>query len=79
MRAVDGAIPDCEIEGRACVIPPLCEEGTRIMGIHSKLRALNGLVESSAILGLYGATREDIEILAVIEQEFRKNSKESKG
>ena len=76
---MDGAVPDCEMEGRACVIPSLCEEGVRIMEIHSRLRALNGLVDSSAILALYGATREDIEILAIIEQEFRKNSKESKG
>lgn len=70
---MDGAVPDCETAGKKCLIPPLCEKGRRILAIYSLLRRLSGLVDASTVLAKYHATREDLEILAVVEDEYRKN------
>lgn len=78
MQEVDGAIPDCEAEGKSCLIPPLSDEGRRVMEIHSILRSLGDLVDAGTILQMYEAQKEDIEYLAIVESEIRKNSKPGK-
>lgn len=75
---MDGAIPDCEVEGKSCLIPSLTDQGRRVMEIHSMLRSLCGLVDSGTILQMYEAQKEDIEYLALVESEIRKNSKQGK-
>lgn len=72
MQEVEGVIPDCELEGKACLIPPLCAEGARIMELYNTLRSLHELVDAGTILALYEAQREDLEILATIKSEFDK-------
>ena len=75
MQNVDGVIPDCETEGKACLIPPLCAEGARIMELYNTLRALSGLVDPGTVLSMYEAQKEDIEILVIIETELKKSQK----
>jgi len=67
----DGVDPDC-IEGN-CLIPPLDEQGQRILEIRDKLISLRELVDAGTILKLYDATLEDMETLAAVEQEFKEH------
>jgi hypothetical protein len=64
---IDGGLPDCET-GSGCMIPPLGEKGIRIMDIRGKLTLLKGLVDSGTILSLYGATRDDLDLLMKVEE-----------
>lgn len=72
---VDDAEPDC-FEGE-CKIPPLDETGQRIMEMRSKLISLHDLVDPGTILRMYGATKEDIELLAFIENEMKSLEKDN--
>lgn len=72
MEQMEGVTPDCEQDGKACLVPPLCAEGQRIMEIYTTLRSLSGLVDSSAIFSLLEVGREDLEILVLIETEYKK-------
>ncbi len=72
MKEIDGATPDCEIEGKQCLIPPLCEEGRKVINLHSLLTDLSGLVDAGTILKMYEADRNDIEYLALIAREIKK-------
>ncbi len=74
---MEGVVPDCELEGRECLIPQLCGEGNRIMQLYTTLRELNGLVDSGTILSMMDAGREDLEILMLIESEFKKVQKKT--
>ena len=75
MQEQDGIDPDCEREGKACLIPPLTEQGQRVMEIHSMLRALSGLIDSGPILSLYEVTKEDLEYLVIVQTELKKAQK----
>lgn len=46
-------------------------EGERIFEMRAMLVRLRGLVEPGAVLRLYGATRDDLELLAALEEELR--------
>ena len=72
MREVDGAVPDCEMPGKKCLIPPLDVEGYRIMEIYTTLRALHGLIEAGPILNIYAVDKDDIDFLVLIENEYKK-------
>jgi hypothetical protein len=41
------------------------------MKMHGTLRRLGGLVDPATVLGMYGATVEDVELLAALEDELR--------
>lgn len=71
MREKDGIAPDCETE-KGCLIPPIMPEGQRILEIRGKLITLRGLVESGVIFQMYGATKDDIDMLAIVEEEMKK-------
>jgi hypothetical protein len=66
-REIDGDIPDCETD-KGCVIPRLGERGGRIMAIREKLMKLKDLVDPGTILAAYGATIEDLDLLAKVEE-----------
>ncbi len=76
-RRVDGAPPECETK-LGCIIPSPGPEGARVLGIRSMLVSLRGLVDSASILRMYGAGREDAELLAFVEEEL-KTMEESAG
>lgn len=71
---IDGTVPDCKKE-MGCPIPRLAEDEQRIMEIRSRLISLKDIVDSGTILNLYKTTKDDIDILAVIENEIRKMEK----
>ena len=66
-REIDGDIPDCET-AKGCVIPPLTERGVRVMALREKLVRLRDLVDPGTIVAMYGATIEDIDLLAKMEE-----------
>lgn len=67
----DGTEPDCW-DGE-CKIPPLDEQGMRILEIRNRILELKDLVDAGAILNIYRATEEDLELLAAWEQEIQKS------
>jgi hypothetical protein len=67
---VDGDLPDCEV-GNGCAIPPLDGKGRRIMDMREKLAKLKDLVDPGTILELYGATRDDLDLLVKVEELMR--------
>jgi hypothetical protein len=70
---VDGIIPDCKA-GKTCLIPALDERSDRVMQMRDKLVRLRDLVDAGTVLKMYGADLNDIELLAVMEDEIRKNA-----
>jgi len=72
-QQVDGVTPDCEA-GKSCLIPALDERGARVMQIRDKLVRLRDLVDAGTVLKMYGADLDDIELLAVLEDEIKKNA-----
>ena len=72
-QQVDGVTPGCEA-GKGCLIPALDERGARVMQIRDKLVRLKDLVDAGTVLQMYGADLDDIELLAVLEDEIRKNA-----
>jgi len=74
---IDGDLPDCET-GKGCAIPPLNEWGRRIMDMREKLMKLRNLIDPGTILGLYGATREDLDLLVKVEELMGRNGTSSR-
>ena len=54
-----------------CPIPPLDAQGQRILEIRERIIELRDLVDSGAILRIYRADEEDLELLALWEKEVR--------
>ncbi len=77
MEEKDGAVPPCRGEG-GCPVPAVSPGEERILQMRSTLIRLKGLACAGAILGAYGAAREDLEFLAFIESELREMKKEDK-
>ncbi|GER92689.1 hypothetical protein A45J_0407 [hot springs metagenome] len=67
---IDGAVPDCRTE-KGCLIPPLDEQGQRILEIRDRLITLHDIVDAGTILRLYDATKEDVEMMAIVEKELK--------
>ena len=65
-REIDGDTPGCETE-RGCIIPPLSGRGARVMALREKLMRLKSLVDPGAILRMWGAAKEDVEMLVEVE------------
>ncbi len=68
---VDGVEPDCFDDDRGCPIPQPGERGRKILEIRARLISLQGLVDPGTILRMYDAGREDIDMLAFLEEELR--------
>lgn len=77
-RRIDEVTPDCETD-KGCLIPPLDETGQRIIEIHARIGSLNGLVDAATVLRMYGATTEDLEMLAVIKEELAQAKEQKQG
>jgi len=56
----------------ACWLPELDETGHRILEVRGKVIALKNLVDPGTVLRMYRVTLEEIEILAAVEEEFKK-------
>lgn len=68
---IDGAVPDCQTD-KGCLIPQLDEQGQRILDIRDRLITLHDIMDAGTILRMYDATKEDIEMLAIVENELKK-------
>jgi hypothetical protein len=66
-RVIDGDIPACETE-KGCLIPPLSENGARVMAMRQMLIRLKELVDPGTILAMHGASLHDLEMLAEAEE-----------
>jgi len=64
--------PDCA----ACPRVEPTPEAARILEIHSRIRALKGLVDGGTILRMYGAGMDDLEMLALVEEVLLAAAKE---
>jgi len=67
---VDGLTPDCEKDG-GCLIPPLMPGPARALEIRDKLQRLSGLNIGSSVLDLYRASIDDLDLIAIAEDELR--------
>lgn len=72
---LDGIAPGCKTD-EGCLIPPLHPQAARALAIRSKLVRLHRLKIGPAILGLYGATLDDLEMMALAEDELNEEEKE---
>ncbi len=70
---MDGVTPDCET-GKGCLIPALDERAARVTRLRDILVRLKDLVDAGIVLRMYGADIDDLELLAVLEDEIRKNA-----
>ena len=71
MFSIDGAEPDCWEGGCKAGIDGLIEDDIRVLGLRNKLITLKELIDPATVLRLYGATREDVEMIAAIEEELK--------
>jgi hypothetical protein len=69
IRRIDGVPPDCETD-KGCRVPPLSPAEARVLRMRSMLLRLRGLVAPEAVLRAYGATMEELELLAMVEAEL---------
>lgn len=69
MERADDVTPLCHTSS-GCPIPHPGPEGTRILRMRGHLLRLGDLVDSGTVLRMYGATREDLDLLAAIEAEL---------
>jgi len=60
-----------------CPIPALSPENRRILEMRMALIRLKDLTDGKAILEIYGAGKEDIEILAELEDEMRRPGRDA--
>jgi hypothetical protein len=69
-RRVDREIPDCETE-RGCRIPPLGPDEARVIRLRGQMMALKDIMSPEVVFRMCGGTWEDLELLAVVEDELR--------
>lgn len=66
-----------------CLIPPLSLDEQRVLEMRGMLIRLEGLGIGGEILRMYGATKEDLEMMAVVEGESQdgrsKDNNNSRG
>lgn len=74
---VDDVEPEC-IEGQ-CRIPDPGERGPKVFALRALLISLSELHIGSEILRMFNADLEDLELLALIEEESRDIQEENKG
>lgn len=67
---MDGIAPDCQSE-RGCPIPELGPAGAKVLHLRGLLMRLHGLVDAGTICRMVDAGLEDLELLAVVEDELR--------
>lgn len=79
IEKVDEVLPDCKT-GKGCLIPQLGQEEARILEVRDLLVRLHDLINPEVILKMYEISGEEIEMLAVIEDEIKKmKEEETKG
>jgi hypothetical protein len=62
---------DAAVLKNGCPIPPLSPENARVLEMRAMLVRLKDIVDPGTVLRMFGATREDVEMLAVAEDELK--------
>ena len=75
---MDGLTPNCRTD-EGCLIPPLHPIAARAMEIRDKLVRLHRLKIGPAILDRYGCTIDDLEMLALAEDELNEKWEPTDG
>ena len=70
--------PRCRTE-EGCFIPPLLPAGQRVMELRGLLVRLQPTVDSGTICRMFGADLDDLQLLAIVEDELRPEKEEDKG
>lgn len=70
---MEGIEPECAV----CPVPPVTPEGQRILELWGLLNLLHDLVDGGTILRMYGATREEVELLALVAGEIKSVTRNS--
>ena len=71
---MDGIEPECET-GAGCPIPDPGEVGARILGIRGLLVRLSNLVDPGTVCRICNVDIEDLELLALVEDELKEQAK----
>jgi len=75
---VDGVIPDCQT-AIGCLLPELDKKNRRLLEIRSMLVRLHGLVDPGTICKMMEVDRDELEILATIEEHLREDRERGQG
>ena len=75
---MDHVDPDCEVEGKGCIIPDCSEAGARGLELKQRIRALEGLIPGGDVVRFYGYDLDDVDMLVTIEEELRNMAEERK-
>ena len=73
----DGILPDCETD-KGCVLPELAPAGARILKIRNMLVELHEIVDPGTICRMFDADLDDLELIASVEAEARRNQPKGK-
>jgi hypothetical protein len=77
-QELDGILPSCKTD-EGCLIPVLHPRGARALEIRSALIRLHRLKIGPGILNLYNATLDDLELLALAEDELNESGDTDDG
>jgi len=69
---VDDIIPPC-LTGQGCLIPPPGANGMRALELRSLIIRLRKLIDPGTVCRYFKAGLEDLELLAVIEDELKED------
>lgn len=67
---MDGILPECQTEA-GCPIPRLDSDALRVMKLRSMLVRLHEIVDPGTICKMFHATLDDLELLAIVEDELK--------
>lgn len=66
IEETDLAAPQCD----KCPIPALDADNVRVMEMRSMIVSLKGLMDASVVVKAFGATMDDMRLLAALEREM---------
>lgn len=67
----DEVQPDCHPEGPGCRIPPRPPESVHAFFLRDKFLQFRELMAPPDVIRIYGASKEDLEVLGLIEDTYR--------
>jgi hypothetical protein len=77
-QELDDILPACKTD-EGCLIPPLLPDAARVMEIRDRLIRLHRLKIGPEILRIYSATRRDLELMALAEDELNEKGDTEDG
>jgi len=75
IRQKDEVPPDCET-GKECPIPSPLPPVARALWLRGQILRLGGLIPPADVLGMHGATLQDVELIAEAEDTYKEMAEE---